>query len=109
MQSVIFKVIFLFCISAALDTKIFAQSEKQTAKDYQETPARVNDLIHTKLDVRFDYGKKYLYGKEWVTIKPHFYPADSLRLDARGMGTRKIALLKNDKLLPLSFEYEREH
>ena len=42
-------------------------------KIYRATPAKINDLVHTKLDVRFDYKKCYLYGKEWVTLKPHFY------------------------------------
>lgn len=107
MQNLILKAIscFYFFISPALYTKISAQSEKQTAKNYQATPERVNDLVHTKLDVKFDYAKKYLYGREWVTVKPHFYPTDSLRLDARSMDIHKIALLKNGKLLPLFFAY----
>jgi aminopeptidase N len=44
------------------------------------TAVMINDLVHTKLDVRFDYKKRYMYGKEWVTLKPHFYPTDSLSL-----------------------------
>ena len=38
----------------------------------------IDDLINTKLDVKFDYDKSYMYGKEWVTLKPHFYPTDTL-------------------------------
>ncbi|HEY0244145.1 MAG TPA: M1 family metallopeptidase, partial [Mucilaginibacter sp.] len=75
-------------------------------KIYRETPPKINDLIHTKLDVRFDYKKRYLYGKEWVTLKPHFYPTDTLRLDAKGMDIKTIAIVKNGKNVPLKFSYD---
>jgi aminopeptidase N len=46
--------------------------ETKPLNTYRETPAKINDLVHTKLDVRFDYKKHYLYGKEWITLIPHF-------------------------------------
>src|SRR5258708_26781971 len=52
---------------------------------YRGAYTRYNDLVHTKLDVRFDWTKKYLNGKAWLTFHPHFYPTDSLTLNARGM------------------------
>ncbi|MEO8887408.1 MAG: M1 family metallopeptidase [Mucilaginibacter sp.] len=73
---------------------------------YRATSTRINDLIHTKLDVRFDYAKQYLYGKEWVTIKPHFYPTDSLRLDAKGMDIKNLSLVQNGKNVPLKYTYD---
>jgi len=65
--------------------------------DYDALPLRpaytlVNDVVNTKLDVRFDWDKQYLYGKEWITLKPHFYPTDSLSLDAKGMVITKVEL-----------------
>ena len=75
-------------------------------KIYRETPPKINDLVHTKLDVRFDYKKRYMYGKEWVTVKPHFYPTDSLRLDAKGMDIKEIAVVKNGKNIPLKYQYQ---
>ncbi|MBS7564515.1 M1 family metallopeptidase [Mucilaginibacter sp. Bleaf8] len=75
-------------------------------KIYRATPEKINDLVHTKLDVRFDYKKRYMYGKEWVTLKPHFYPTDSLRLDAKGMDIKTIAVVKNGKNVPLKFTYD---
>lgn len=71
-----------------------------------KAPNKVNELVHTKLDVRFDYQKCYVYGKEWVTIKPHFYPTDSLQLDAKGMDIREVAVMRGDKPLPLKFSYD---
>jgi len=80
--------------------------EDPRMKIYRAAPPKINDLIHTKLDVRFDYKKRYMYGKEWVTLKPHFYPTDTLRLDAKGMDLKSIAIVKNGKNIPLKFRYD---
>jgi aminopeptidase N len=89
-------------------TSLMAQEKPADApsKIYRETPARINDLVHTKLDVSFDYKKRYLYGKEWVTLKPHFYPTDTLRLDAKGMDLKSISIIKYGKNVPLKFSYD---
>ncbi|HEY2583415.1 MAG TPA: M1 family metallopeptidase [Mucilaginibacter sp.] len=83
-----------------------AKADDPLMKIYRATPPKINDLIHTKLDVRFDYKKRYLYGKEWVTLKPHFYPTDTLRLDAKGMDLKAIAVVKDGKSIPLKFTYD---
>lgn len=81
-------------------------AENPALKIYRETPPKINDLIHTKLDVRFDYKKRYMYGKEWVTLKPHFYPTDTLRLDAKGMDIKTVAVVKDGKNIPLKYSYD---
>ncbi len=96
-----------FIITIGLVAPVKAQqTSADPLKIYRETPARINDLVHTKLDVRFDYAKQYLYGKEWVTIKPHFYPTDSLRLDAKGMDIKDISVIKAGKNVPLKYTYD---
>lgn len=72
---------------------------------YRAAATKINDLVHTRLDVHFDYQHRYLYGKEQVTLRPHFYPTDSLRLDAKGMTIRDVAMAGNGRPLPLSFVY----
>lgn len=81
------------------------QSVPRDGGGYREAPEKINDLIDTRLDVKFDYQKSYLYGKEWVTLKPHFYATDSLRLDAKGMDIHQIAIVKGGKLQPLQYNY----
>ncbi len=98
-------------ISTLLLPSLFAQAPANKSDDpqmkiYRETPPKINDLVHTKLAVKFDYKKRYLYGKEWVTLKPHFYPTDTLRLDAKGMDLKTIAILKEGKNIPLKFTYD---
>jgi aminopeptidase N len=83
-----------------------ANGDSSLLKIYRAAPTKINDLINTKLDVRFDYKKCYLYGKEWVTLKPHFYPTDSLRLDAKGMDIHDISIVKNGKNYPLKYTYD---
>ena len=73
---------------------------------YRATSTRINDLVHTKLEVKFDYDKSYLYGKAWITLKPHFYATDSLLLDAKGMDIAKVAIVKGTTLAPLKYKYD---
>ncbi len=103
--------VFSLVITGLAVTAVKAQTTPPPADDpllkiYRATPPKINDLIHTRLDVRFDYKKCYLYGKEWVTLKPHFYPTDTLRLDAKGMDLKNISVVKNGKNVPLKFKYD---
>jgi aminopeptidase N len=84
---------------------LFAQGNPQPGA-YQATAEKINDLVHTKLDARFDYSKSQLNGKAWISLRPHFYPTDSLSLDAKGMDIHRVALVKNGKNLPLTYRYD---
>src|ERR1700754_1947023 len=105
-----FSKLLLSCALTTAITTSYAQEapqpENPALKIYRAVPTKINDLVHTKLDVRFDYKKRYLYGKEWVTLKPHFYPTDSLRLDAKGMEIHKLEIVKDGKNIPLKYDYD---
>jgi aminopeptidase N len=75
-------------------------------KVYRYTATKFDDLINTRLEVKFDYDKSYMYGKEWVTLKPHFYPTDTLSLDAKGMDIHKIEVVKEGHNIPLKYDYD---
>ncbi len=75
-------------------------------KIYRASATKVNDLVNTRLEVKFDYAKSYMYGKAWITLKPHFYPTDSLSLDAKGMDLHKVAIVRNGKDEPLKYNYD---
>ncbi|MBB6501555.1 M1 family metallopeptidase [Pedobacter cryoconitis] len=98
----------MLIIGTAIALPAFAQkkADDPLLKIYRASAEKINDLIHTKLDVRFDYKKRYLYGKEWVTIKPHIYATDSLRLDAKGMDIKTVAVVKNGENIPLKYTYD---
>ncbi len=85
-------------LTIQLDTvNAFANAEK--VLEYQPSATRTNDILHTKLEVSFDWTKQYLYGKATITVKPYFYPTSTLQLDARGMDIKEIALIKKDSAL----------
>ena len=103
---------FLTQLFAALmlTTQLMAQHPVQQdtswKKQYRETATKINDLVHTKLEVKPDFSKSYLYGKAWITLHPHFYPTDSLNLDAKGMEFKTVAILRGTKQVPLKYEYD---
>lgn len=104
------KIVFLIAITIS-PILIMAQGNVETKDSswkniYRATATKINDLVHTKLDVKFDYAKAWMYGKEWLTLKPHFYPTDSLTLDAKGMDIKEIAVIKGTSKSPLKFNYD---
>lgn len=83
-----------------------AQGDTSWRQEYRASAPKINDLVHTRLAVSFDYGKSFMYGKAWITLEPHFYPTDSLTLDAKGMDIRKVALVKGSGTEPLKYTYD---
>ncbi len=49
---------------------------------YNASYTRTHDIIHTKLDLKFDWAKESVLGKATITSTPLFYPSDQIRLDA---------------------------
>ena len=96
----------LFLFSAIIANAQQANSDTAWKHQYRAAATKINDVVNTKLDVKFDYDKSYMYGKAWVTLKPHFYPTDSLTLDAKGMDIKEVALDKNGKHIPLKYTYD---
>jgi aminopeptidase N len=74
-------------------------------KEYRATDTKINALVHTKLEVSFNYEKQHMPGKAWITLMPHFYATDSLRLDAKGMQINKVALVTSAGMKPLKYVY----
>ncbi|MDO7853567.1 M1 family metallopeptidase [Hymenobacter convexus] len=84
-----------------------ARAQQMAPPPYHEAARRVNDLVHTKLNVRFDYAKRYLYGEAELTLKPHGVATDSLRLDAKGMDIKALALVQGGSRTPLKYDYNQ--
>ncbi len=75
-------------------------------KQYRSTPEKTHALIHTKLEASFDIPKAYMFGKLWLTLKPPFYPSNTLILDAKGMDIKDVAIIKGTSKNKLKFEYD---
>src|SRR4030095_8362686 len=96
------------CLATNLQSQVVVKAEKNPVwkKIYRAEATKINDLVNTKLAVRFDFNKAWMYGKEWLTLKPHFYPTDSLNLDAKGMAINEVAIITNGKKIPLKYAYD---
>jgi aminopeptidase N len=94
---------------------VFAQDgAEEPAKDttwkkvFRESYKKINAVVHTKLDVKFDFAKAYMYGKEWLTLQPYFYATDSVLLDAKGMEFKEVALMNGTSKTPVKYTYNGE-
>jgi aminopeptidase N len=100
-------VAFASIFSSYAQNKIEADSSWKNNPRY--TPKRINNLVHTKLDVKLDYQHAWLTGKAWITLTPHLYPTDSLTLDAKGMDIQQVTLVNKDKTQkPLIYQYNKK-
>src|ERR1700722_3208074 len=76
--------------------------------NYRFTAPIINQLIHTKLDVSFDWKKKYLYGKATITLKPYYYATDTVVLDAKGMDLKEVSMISGKGKVPLKYTYDNK-
>ena len=97
---------FLLISIAAFSQKQDTSKTEKWKTFYRASATKINDLVNTKLDVKFDYARSWMYGKAWITLHPHFYPTDSLRLDAKSMNINEVALFKAGKKTPLNYTYD---
>jgi len=84
MKNILFALILFFTIVlSAQDSKYQAEREK------------INNLVHTKLKVDFNFEKSQLNGEAWITMTPHFYAVNKVVLDAKSFNIHEVKV--NDK------------
>ncbi|GGG41564.1 M1 family metallopeptidase [Hymenobacter glacieicola] len=98
----------LLAAAPALAQSPAARPDSAAALPYRESARKINALVHTKLDVRFDYSKRQLLGREWVTLQPVAYATDSLRLDAKGMDIKSVTMVNGTATQTLKYDYNQE-
>ncbi len=114
-QFLIIALIFIACNSSKeiiqidreefIDTvSVYPEADVPT---YQASNEIINDLLHTKLEVSFDWDSSFLFGKAELTLTPYFYPTDSLTLDAKGFQIKEVSLLNEiGEKFPLNYTYD---
>ena len=73
---------------------------------YQPAKPKVHDLLHTRLDISFDWKAHHLLGKATLTLKPYFYATDRLVLDAKGFDIHSVKLVTDSAYQDLTYEYD---
>ncbi|NPA68586.1 MAG: M1 family peptidase [Chlorobi bacterium] len=84
---------------------IIKKREKQIA-NYRACNTVKNNIINTELHIKFKYKTKQAEGYAVITAKPHFYPVDSVTLDAKEFNIKNIYEITDNKKIPLSYKYE---
>ena len=100
-----------FCASFSFSLA-FAQEMKEDTSwktSYKAFPTKENDLVHTKLAASFNYAQSTMDGETWIVLHPHFYPTSKVTLDAKAMDIHQVALVINNKNIPLSYQYDSLH
>src|ERR1035438_6836308 len=72
-------------------------TSKKPTEEYQAAATKSIDILHTKLEVNFDWEKQYMNGKATITFKPHFYSEKEITLDAKSFDIKEVSLLTKTK------------
>ena len=74
---------------------------------YRAAATRYFDLLHTSLDVRFDWAKRRVLGEAVLTLQPYFYTQNRVELDAKNFDIHSV-VLENGSNAPLKYDYNGE-
>ena len=69
---------------------------------YRASETQTNDLLHTRLELSFNWETEQVIGKADLQLKPYFYPVDELLLDAKGFDFQSITMDGE----PVTFDYD---
>ncbi|MFK8010031.1 MAG: M1 family aminopeptidase [Saprospiraceae bacterium] len=70
--------------------RIIKEDKDYKLPKYNESYPRTHDLVHTKLDLKFDWKNEQVIGKATLTLEPLFYSSSTLTLDAKGFVFNKV-------------------
>lgn len=73
---------------------------------YQASHTFEHDLIHTKIEISFDWAKKHAFGKATLTLRPWFYATDRITLDAKNFDIKSVTF--DGKTEALKYDYNGE-
>src|ERR1043166_1845146 len=110
--------LFLCALLAFSACKITKKQKPETVKQqarefhrkaqpvsYQPTEKKESDLLHTRLEISFDWQQQKANGKARITLSPHFYPANEFTLDAQGFDLHRVAQITGNDTNDLRYTY----
>jgi len=87
--------------SAKVNIRIF-----DPVTDYRAARSLDMKVVHTKLYLKPDFAKAWMYGTAFLTVQPHFYAGDSLILDAKGFTITRLEYVGDDYFKSLPYTYD---
>jgi aminopeptidase N len=82
--------------------------KEQEIRAYQASATRDFDILHTTLDLEFDWNNQAVIGKARLKIKPHLYPIKVVVLDAKEFEMGAISMVEGGALSKLSYRYNEK-
>lgn len=73
---------------------------------YRGEPTRHFRLMHTKLEVSFDWEQQQLNGNAHLILKPYFYDQTKLTLDAKDFDIHDLIILKGNLQIQPKYTYD---
>lgn len=82
-------------------------AEKELAiESYQPSATKIFDILHTDLDLSFDYQHQTVAGKAKLTIKPFHKSSKELVLDAQDFEFEGLYLIEDGQQQALTYDYD---
>lgn len=87
------KRVYFLVLAVLTFNEASAQFEEKSGEPiaYRKEYAKNWDLIHTKLEVQFEWEKKRMKGIAQLLVTPYFYGQTEIVLDAKGMDVNEIS------------------
>jgi aminopeptidase N len=95
----------LFEEVVATDKARLIRSLEQQISEYKASRTRDFDLLHTELDLSFDYENQMVKGEAILTLKPYFFTQKELVLDAKDFDIHGFSLIGTEEESKLNFKY----
>ncbi|GMQ28220.1 M1 family metallopeptidase [Algoriphagus confluentis] len=89
----------------SLDQIILMRQKEKLMENYQASAARDFDILHTDLDLSFDWANQSVIGRAILTVKPFFYAQKNLQLDAKDYDMGAVYLLEGETKQKLNYGY----
>lgn len=75
---------------------------------YRATEPTIWDINNIKIALSFNWKERTADAKEWIRLHPHFYPTDTLQLDAKAMRIDMVQLVNEKGSIKLKYTYEHD-
>ena len=97
-----------YAITDAVDVMPDDEGEgmSDTLPPYNPSHTFEHDLIHTKIEISFDWAQKRANGKATLTLRPWFYATDKATLDAKNFDIKSVTF--EGKSEQLKYDYDNE-
>jgi len=80
----------------------------EAGEPYRPSSTRAVDILHTELDLEFDWSQQRVIGKALLLLTPYFYPQKIVALDAKDFEFGRIASVVGGRQEVLSYTYDEK-